>query len=122
MIDLTKARDALQIPLAFTQDFSAEVQRVLEDALELIEDLDGLELDDETAITDRPGTELRAERAQASKDLLLLVDRLTLAASLMKRDTMPAGHLELAAALVKNSYWVYKGEPDPLEQPLDVTP
>lgn len=82
MIDLTAAR------------------RAMDDAQELLDDLDGLEISDERAITQSPKTKLREERARASKDLLLLVSR-----------------LKMAASLTENAYWIFKGEPDILEEP-----
>lgn len=81
MIDLTQSR------------------KVLEDAWEMLEDLDGLELQDEAITTRRPGQnnakaqEARAERAQASRDLLLLADALA-----------------AAEATVRQAYWKYKGQ------------
>lgn len=86
MIDLSKAR------------------AVLQDAQELIDDLDGLDIDDTAAVLEQGRTSPRVaasrqERAQASKDLLLLQDR-----------------LEMAASLVKSAYWVMKGEDDPLRE------
>jgi hypothetical protein len=86
MIDLTTAR------------------QVLLKTEELFEDLDGLDLSDEAAVLEQGRTtpkraNLRQERAQASKDLLLLVDR-----------------FELLAQLVKDSYWKFKGEGSAFEE------
>jgi len=75
MIDLTLAKNAL---------LQAE---------EILGELDGLDLDDGDAVYSQPRSELREARAQTSKDMLLLVDKLT-----------------LSALLVKDAYWVFKGE------------
>lgn len=80
MIDLTRAR------------------HVLSSAKELLDDLDGVDLDDSNAIYAQGQSNIRQERAQASKDLLQLADQ-----------------LDLAGQLVRNAYWSFRGEPDPLE-------
>lgn len=80
MIDLSKARDAL---------LRAE---------ELFDQLDGYDIDDLDAVASQGKSKIREEKAQASKDLLLLVDQ-----------------FEMVAHLVKNAYWTFKGEEDYLE-------
>jgi hypothetical protein len=74
-----------------------KVRAVLDDANSLIGDLDGLDLDDSTAVTSQSKGKARQERAQRSQELQLLATR-----------------LELAAALVRCEYWFARGEPDPL--------
>jgi hypothetical protein len=85
LIDLTKARKSL------------------DDAKALLEDLDGFELPnlddiDDWAPGDRPGREelqrMRSERAQTSRDLMFLADRLA-----------------AAETFVRDTYWVFRGEP-----------
>lgn len=74
------------------------IRKAIDDAKELAEDLDGLDLDDSDAIStsnskSRSKAEARAEKAQASKDLLLLADR-----------------LGAASYLCRDAYWKFKGE------------
>jgi len=90
MIDLTNAR------------------RIFADAKELFEDLDGLNLPEIDDITgqpprgDRPSrtelTRIKAERAQAGRDLMLLADRLAACES-----------------VVRDAYWKFRGEPSIFE-------
>lgn len=75
----------------------SQTRRILNDAWEVLEDLDGLDLEDPQSITaHRQSAEARAareERAQASRDLLMLADRLA-----------------AAEATVRDRYWKFKGE------------
>lgn len=73
------------------------VRRALEDAIDLIAQLDGNELDETTAIASQSRGQARRERAQMSQDLQLLATR-----------------LELAASLVRVEYWHARGERDPV--------
>jgi hypothetical protein len=83
-----------------------EARTLLIQAQELLEDLDGLELEDYDSVNNHTHSDLsvaerkslRLELAQASKDLLMLVDLCT-----------------AAGQLVKLRYWDYKGELDTLE-------
>lgn len=72
------------------------VRACLATATQLIEDLDGKELDETDAVTSQSRGELRKVKAQRSQDLQLLATR-----------------LELAGALVRNEYWYARGEQDP---------
>jgi len=72
------------------------VRRSLADAAHLIEELDGRELDESTAVVSQSKGNARKERAQMSQDLQLLATR-----------------LELAASLVRVEYWHARGEGDP---------
>lgn len=72
-------------------------RRALTDAQDLIERLDGRELDETTAIVSQSRGAARKERAQMSQDLQLLATR-----------------LELAAQLARVEYWYARGEHDPL--------
>lgn len=71
-------------------------RRAIDDAVQLIEDLDGRELDETHAITSQSRGALRKEKAQMSQDLQLIATR-----------------LELAASLVRVEYWHARGEGDP---------
>lgn len=57
------------------------------------------DLDETNAVQSSARTNIRAERAQKSQDLQYL-----------------AGRLELAAALIRNEYWIARGKPDPLKE------
>lgn len=74
------------------------VRRVLSDAQELIDDLDGRELDETHAITSQSRGVERKKRAQMSQDLQLLATR-----------------LELAASLTRVEYWHARGCGDPVQ-------
>jgi len=73
------------------------VRAVLDEVDELIEDLDGLDLDETDAVTSQSKGEARRFKAQKSQDMQLLANR-----------------LELAAALVRIEYWAARGNGDPL--------
>ena len=72
------------------------VRACLSDARDLIERLDGKELDETEAVTSQSRGDLRRLKAQRSQDLQLLATR-----------------LELAAGLVRVEYWYARGESDP---------
>lgn len=76
------------------------VRDVLQDIGELVDDLDGIDLDESDAITSQSKGRHRQERARISQDLNLLADR-----------------LDLAAQLVRVQYWKARGEEDPLSHP-----
>jgi hypothetical protein len=78
------------------------VRRALADAQELIEGLDGRELDETDAIASQSRGTARKERAQMSQDLQLLATR-----------------LELAASLVRVEYWYARGCDDPVRPDRD---
>lgn len=73
------------------------VRRVLSDAADIINSLDGQELDERDAIPSQSRGIERRKRAQRSQDLQLLATR-----------------LELAASLVRVEYWHARGCSDPL--------
>ncbi len=78
-----------------------KVKRMLEgEIVDLIDGLHGVDLDDVGAIESQTKSKIRTFRAEKSKELLLLADR-----------------LELCANLVRNEYWYAKGEEDPLHGP-----
>lgn len=79
MINLTQTRD------------------VMTEALELVDELHGIDLDDSDAVTSQSKGQQRQLRAQRSQELQLLASR-----------------LELAAQLVRVEYWYARGESDPL--------
>lgn len=80
-------------------DFT-RLKAVLEEADSLIEDLDGVDLDETKALTSQSSGDARRERAQLSQNLQLLASR-----------------LELAAQLVRVEYWSARGEENPLDLP-----
>lgn len=80
MINLTRVRDVL-----------AEIE-------ELVDDLDGIDLDETKAVESQTKGKARQERARRSQELQLLGNR-----------------LELAASLVRIEYWHARGEQDPLD-------
>lgn len=73
------------------------VRNVVDDVVDLITTLDGIELDESDAVTSQSKGEARRIRAQRSQDLQLLASR-----------------LELAAQLVRVEYWYARGERDPI--------
>lgn len=73
------------------------VRTVVDEVVDLITVLDGLDLDETDALTSQSKGEVRRVKAQRSQDLQLLATR-----------------LELAAALVRNEYWYARGERDPI--------
>jgi hypothetical protein len=73
----------------------SRVRAILDEIDELIDDLDGVELDERTAIEQPPG-KARHDRAHQSQTLNLVADRLALAAS-----------------LVRVEYWAARGHKDP---------
>lgn len=79
----------------------AQVRAVLQDCQGLVEELDGVSHDDSLLFEGMSGAQKRHQIKQSqverSKALLLLTDR-----------------LQLAAALVANEYWFARGEIDPL--------
>lgn len=77
------------------------VKSVLKEANGIIPWVDGVDLDETDAITSQSKGKARHQRAQTSQHLQLLATR-----------------LELAAALVRNEYWVARGEIDPLQPEL----
>lgn len=79
------------------------VKKILtEDVFELLDGLDKFDLDETGAIEGQTKSKARTLRAEKSKELLLLADR-----------------LELAANLVRNEYWYARGEVDPLDPERD---
>jgi hypothetical protein len=74
-----------------------KVRKILTEVEKLVEDLDGLDLDERTAVESQSGSVARKERAHQSQSLNLLSDRLVLAAS-----------------LVRVEYWHARGRTDPL--------
>lgn len=78
------------------------VRRVLDDVQNLIDNLDGQELDETNAIVSQSRGEVRKHRAQLSQDLQLLATR-----------------LELAASLARIEYWYARGEKDPTRPDRD---
>lgn len=74
------------------------VRGVLGQVHDLMEDLEGQDLDDSRAVEDQSKGKARQERARKAQDLQLLASR-----------------LEFAAALVRNEYWFARGELDPLD-------
>lgn len=75
----------------------ARVRNVLAEVDDLIEELDGFDLDETDAVTSQSKGDARRLRAQKSQDLQMLANR-----------------LELAAALVRIEYWAARGNGDPL--------
>ena len=75
----------------------SEVRVVVDEVVDLITVLDGVELDESDALTSQSKGEARRIRAKRSQDLQLLATR-----------------LELAAALVRKEYWYARGEGDPI--------
>jgi hypothetical protein len=73
------------------------VKAVMREVDALIDALHGQDLDETAAVTHQTKNRSRQERAQMSQHLNLLASR-----------------LELAAQLVRNEYWVARGEADPL--------
>lgn len=76
----------------------SRVREVLKECETLIDDLDGVDLDDSDAVTSQSKGQLRQARAQMSQDLQLLATR-----------------FELAASLTRVEYWFARGETDPLD-------
>lgn len=74
------------------------VRNVLAEVNELVEELDGVELDETNAIESQTKTKAREIKARRSQSLQLLATR-----------------LELAGHLVRNEYWFARGEVDPLD-------
>lgn len=74
-----------------------KVRTILAEISELVESLDGLDLDETTAVEGQSSGRARQERARKSQTLNLLASR-----------------LELAAQLTRVEYWYARGEPDPL--------
>lgn len=72
------------------------VRSVLREVNELVDDLDGRDLDETDAVTSQSRGEARKIKAQRSQDLQLLASR-----------------LDLAADLVRVEYWHARGESDP---------
>lgn len=73
------------------------VRAVLSEVQALVDDLDGVDLDETDALTSQTKSKKREIKAQRSQDLNLLATR-----------------LELAANLVRVEYWYARGEQDPL--------
>lgn len=73
-----------------------QTRTIINDAWEILEDLDGLDLDDGDGIVENRNNsaakQARIERAQTSRDLLMLADRLA-----------------AAEATVRQTYWKFKG-------------
>lgn len=76
----------------------SRVRAILNEAQVLVDELDGLELDDSRSYMDQSKGNARQERAKRTQELQLLATR-----------------FELAAALVRVEFWYVKGESDPLE-------
>lgn len=74
------------------------VKALLGDVQTLVDGLDGVDLNEEDALTSQSKGRARQERARKSQDLNLLAHR-----------------LRLAAELVQNEYWYARGEGDPLQ-------
>ena len=74
-----------------------DVRAVVEDAIEMMKDLDGVDHQDGDAVTSQSKGDLRKQKAQTSQDLLRL-----------------AARLDLAAELVRNEYWFSRSGSDPL--------
>jgi hypothetical protein len=72
-------------------------KRVLQEALDMIEKLQGQDLDEQRAVEDQSTGERRRQRARLSQNLQFVATR-----------------LELAAALVRVEYWHARGKTDPL--------
>lgn len=75
----------------------APTKKVLLEALEIIEELQGRPLDEQDAVENQSTGDARRERARLSQNLQYVATR-----------------LELAAALVRVEYWHARGRPDPL--------
>lgn len=73
------------------------VREVLSEALSIVDDLDGLALDESDAVASQSKSKARQVKAQRSQDLQLLATR-----------------FELAASLTRIEYWYARGENDPL--------
>lgn len=74
------------------------VRQTLNECSRLVEELDGLDHDDSRAHLESSHTNARKERARRSQQMQFLANR-----------------LELAASLVRNEYWVARGERDALD-------
>lgn len=74
------------------------VRTVLEEVNALVEELDGLRLDERDANDSQGGSKLRHIKARRSQALNLLASR-----------------FELAAALTRVEYFYARGEPDPTQ-------
>lgn len=75
------------------------VRDVLGEVSTLVESLDGEALDETAAVESQAKTRTRQERARLSQNLQYV-----------------AAQLDLAAALVRNEYWVARGKPDHLKE------
>lgn len=75
----------------------SQVRTVLAEITTLVENLDGIDLDETDAVRSQSKGRSRQERAQASQDMNLLASR-----------------FELCAQLVRVQYWAARGEADPL--------
>lgn len=84
MIDMTKVRVAL------------------EDALAILDEVDGIDVDDSGSIGGDDTKTQREYKARISRSLLLLADR-----------------LEMASQFARSEYWYVKGEPDILNPERD---
>jgi hypothetical protein len=74
----------------------SKVRVILAEVGSLVEDLDGVDLDERTAVVEQSAGDARRERARQSQALNLLSDR-----------------LELAATMVRVQYWNARGHGDP---------
>lgn len=77
----------------------SRVKSVLTEVDALVQELDGVASSDAKSWAQQGGGDRRREQAKRSQELQLLASR-----------------LELAAQLVRNEFWVYKGEVDPLNR------
>lgn len=73
------------------------VRNVLDECRDLMNSLDGMELDESNALVSQSKGAARQRKAKASQDLQMLATR-----------------FELAASLVRVEYWIARGELDPL--------
>jgi hypothetical protein len=71
------------------------LRKALAEVVEVLEDLDGRDLDEVDALTDQSKGAARVERARMSQDLNFMADRLA-----------------LAEQLVRHEYWKARGESD----------
>lgn len=76
----------------------SRVRNVLNEVNDLVDELDGVSLDERDAVTSQSKGQARQAKAQRSQELQLLAHR-----------------LEFAASLVRNEYWFARGESDPLD-------
>lgn len=76
----------------------SKVRSILEQCTELLDGLNGQELDETDALVSQSKGGARQRKARLSQDLQLLATR-----------------LELAAALVRNEYWFARDGVDPLD-------